>query len=394
MMSTTKDKGSDVKSAFYLEKLALDLYKEVCLLRARIETLEKQVEFRQTLHHQYVAEPTISQLASQPSSIALLKETEDERADKPSAAQRSKISEIRKSVTAILQQHYDDFIFESMGFGRIIARTRNREQAEQRIRILVKHSQTPEHLDFPSGWFMLSKEQLDYADLFIFTITFLEQYHYLIVTKKEMTHWLSKKRVGIRDVFHLLLNKREEWFDERDGTMIACSEFENRWDALKRSINDKFEEDSVQYLEPDRYLYVETEEEQTVKEVIQIAEFTRTEILLIRAGKTQIEHYKNGIHSYLRRWWRLNKNHLTNILYVVGMVDNEVSVVYKPERWEVSEFGRSRFVGVEVTDSEIWKWMKKNESELARQVERSRNLTSYIDLKDESLNLQSSPIKY
>jgi hypothetical protein len=392
MMSTTKEKGSELNNASFLEKMRIDLYdlyKEMFHLRARVETLEKQLELSQTLLHQHVTEPA----ELQPPSSLFLKEMPVVQTDKSTSAQRSKISEIRKTVTAILQQHYADFIFDSMGFGRIVARTRERDKPEQRIRILVKHSQTPEHMDFPSGWFMLSKEQLDYADLFVFTVSYLEHYYYLIVTKKEMTNWLSKKRVGIRDVFHLLINKREDWFDERDGTSIACSEFVDRWDALRQSIQEKLEENSGDDADPERYLYFESEEEQTIRDTIPITDGIRTEILLIRAGKTQIEHYQNGIHGYLRRWWRLNKTHLTNILYVVGMVDNKVAVVYEPRSWEVSEFGRSRFVGVEVVDSTVWEWMRNNESELARQVERSRNLTSYIDLKDSGFNELNDLIK-
>lgn len=87
--------------------------------------------------------------------------------------------------------------------------------------------------DYPSSWYTIKKNDLlDDNNLYIFTFSYNEEFHTLLLTLSELKELVKSKQPDSNDKFHFYFHKRgDQLLDVRENE-LDVSEYYERWEIL------------------------------------------------------------------------------------------------------------------------------------------------------------------
>lgn len=110
---------------------------------------------------------------------------------------------------------------------------------DKEISTLIRTSKSHREKEgYASGWLTIDEDSLSINPIAFFVVEDFEGlYHTLVIPRKDLQLWASKKRVDSNGRLHFYVNLiNGQWIDDRDGLNYNCSRFYENWSLIKEAL--------------------------------------------------------------------------------------------------------------------------------------------------------------
>jgi len=103
---------------------------------------------------------------------------------------------------------------------------------EKTLRVLLKKSRSHRN-GYPSGWFTVNEDAVGNYDLYIFVITFEDDFYTILLSPSQFERWVNAKKITSENIHFYMNLINGKWIDDRDDVNYNFTASAENWSIIE-----------------------------------------------------------------------------------------------------------------------------------------------------------------